>query len=218
MRPRKQGDVQTGEYALKENVIFGNSAAISVISYMQEQNLDPYTYDDYETYLLGDVRFYSDSNLMLVTEAETRDPKQFDMIWNQRWEPRLSKRPGYDDHNLLINKKIISSSNEFHKKFIHLWFDIEEAKTCYERGVMPSKFIMMRYSSKLQNLLENKFEWMTCRDKNGNTIRELKALVPFSLLTRFEYNKDFKKFIRKKYTNAFNNYGQSSRTSKEYYG
>lgn len=218
MRSRKPGDVQTGEYPLKENVAFGNAAAISVISFMQEQNLDPYNYNDTETYALGDVRFLSGKKLMLVTEAEARDPKQFQMIWNQKWEPRLSKRPGYDNHNLLVDKKIITSSDEFHNKFIHLWFDIEEAKICYEKGIMPSKFIMMRYSSDLQEHLEDRFELMTCRDINGNFVKELKALVPFMFLKKFELNKYNNKFIGKKYLNANNNLRQSSGISKEYYG
>jgi len=218
VRQRKHGDVQTGEYALKENVVFGNSAAISVISHLQKQNDDPYTFDDTETYLLGDVRFFSENGLMLVSEAEVRDPSQFNMIWNQKWEPRLSKRPGYDDHSLFIDKKIIISSEEFHSKFVHLWFDIEEARLCYEKGIMPSKFIMMKYSLNVQKSLENKFQWMSCRDKSGNSIKEWKATVPFIFLTRFEYNINLKNFTKKKYTNANNNYRQSSGISKEYYG
>jgi len=218
VRQRKHGDVQTGEYPLKENVVFGNSAAISVISCLQEQNDDSYTFDDTETYLLGDVRFFSENGLMLVTEAEVRDPSQFNMIWYQKWEPRLSKRPGYDDHSLLIDKKIINSSEEFHSKFVHLWFDIEEARICYEKGIMPSKFIMMKYSFKVQKSLEDKFQWMSCRDKSGNSIKEWKATVPFIFLTRFEYNINLKNFTKKKYTNANNNYRPSSGISENYYG
>ncbi len=218
MRQRKHGDVQTGEYPLKENVVFGNAAAISVISYLQEQNDDPYVFDDTETYLLGDVRFFSDNALKLVTEAEVRDPFQFNKIWTQNWEPRLSKRPGYDNHNLLIDKKIINSSEEFHSKFVHLWFDIEEAKLCYQKGTMPSKFIIMRYTLNVQEYLEDKFQWMTCRDKSGKEVKEWKALVPFMFLTRYEYNQNLKNFTKKKYTNANKNYRPSSGISEKHYG
>lgn len=216
MRSRKSGDVQTGEYKLKENVEYGNAAAISVISHIQLQNFDPYTYNDKETFMLGDVRFYSDNQLMLVTEAEGRDPFQFDKIWKQEWEPRLSKRPGYDDHSLLIDKKIVNSSTEFHKTFIHIWFDIKQAKKCYEDGTMPTRFITMRYSAKNQEYLSDKFRWMYCRDKDGNLVKEWKAHVPFSLLTKFELKNN--KFIGEKYANASNNNSKSSGISKEYYG
>jgi hypothetical protein len=214
---RKSGKIQVSKHTLAESSAYGNASIIAVLNHLYSSKYpgDKITFDDTERYILGDVRSRFENELLLCLDAEIRNPQQFQNIFNLSWEARLSARPGLRDPTILLDEEIKSLS-EVYNKFHHIWFDEDEAEECYKKGTLPSRFITMQYTQERFIYFQNDEVWtkMISRTKDGRLVEELKSLVPYSFIKRFQL--DTNTIYREVKNDRFeyNNYTKSSGNSQ----